>query len=66
MKTNYTQQIEQSGLITILKENKVASKGFLTESDALHSIWVLEGKVSEHFYVSDGLEICREVREDDI
>ena len=44
---------KENETITVYKNGKVASKGFMTEEDALHSVFVLEGKIYDHFYVSD-------------
>jgi hypothetical protein len=45
--------IKENETITVYKNGKVASKGFMTEEDALHSVWCLEGKVFDHFYVTN-------------
>ena len=52
MKTNYTIRKERDSYSAYL-EDKVISKGCITEEDCLHSIWVTEGKVFDDFYVVD-------------
>ena len=52
MKTNYTIRID-GDRYSAYAENKAISKGCLTEEDCLHSIWVVEGKVFDDFYVVD-------------
>jgi hypothetical protein len=50
MKTNYT--IKQEGeRLSVYLNNRLVSRGFMTEEDALHSIWCLEGKKPNDFYV---------------
>jgi len=58
MKTNYT--IKQEGeRLSVYLNNWLVSRGFMTEEDALHSIWVIEGKVHDDFYVvNDGIVSC--------
>jgi len=48
--TGYT--ISQCGESrTVWKDSKVASKGFYDDESCLHSIWVMEGKKPDDFYV---------------
>jgi len=42
--------VEKSGSIIVFKDDSVASKGFTRVDDALHSIWVLNGKKEDEFY----------------
>ena len=44
---------QEGGTFTAYKDGKMISKGCLTENDALHSIWIGEGRVFDDFYVVD-------------
>ena len=58
MKTNYT-IVQDEERLNVLDKGKIFTRGFLTESDALHSIWVMNGNVPNHFYnVDDGIVSC--------
>ena len=35
----------------VWKNSKVVSQGFFDDDSALHSVWVIEGKNPNHFYV---------------
>ena len=56
----YTLKQEPSARYTVLKDGLVWAIGFLDIESALHSVWVLEGKVYDHFYVvdADGVVAC--------
>lgn len=44
-------QIKQNhDRLAVLVDGKIRTHGFMTVEDALHSVWVLNGKVPEHFY----------------
>jgi len=61
-KTDYT--IEKCGNNrTVWKNSKVASKGFTDDESALHSIWVLEGKNQNDFYVVHDKVVARVERD---
>jgi hypothetical protein len=42
---------------TVIEHEKVVSKGFLNEIDALHSIWVINGEVPNHFYIEKDFDV---------
>lgn len=51
-KTNY--KLEKDGNnIKVLKDRKIKAHGFGDNASALNAIWVIEGKVHDHFYVAD-------------
>ena len=59
-KTKY--QLNQEGeQFEVLKNGKIEAKGFNDEESALHSVWVIEGKVYDHFYVADDVGIVSRV-----
>lgn len=57
--TNYTIQ-EENNRYTVYENDTLVIQGCLTEEDALHAIWVTEGKVPDDFYVVDdkGVVLC--------
>ena len=44
---------EENNQFTVYKNNKIEAKGFNDEESSLHAVWVIEGKVYDHFYVAD-------------
>ena len=48
IKTNYT--IIKEATYIVMEGGSHVTKGFTDIDSALHSIWVLNGKVKEHFY----------------
>lgn len=49
-KTNY-KIIQERERFTVIQYDNVVSKGFITIEDALHSVWILNGSIPEHFYI---------------
>ena len=50
---------KKDGLLAVYKDGKMEADGFGTKDDALHAIWVLEGKVYDHFYAVDNLGLVK-------
>ena len=51
---------KENGHYVSYKDGKVASKCF-TEEDCLHSLWVIEGKIQQDFYVLNDYGIVERV-----
>jgi len=62
--TDYTTQTEDSGSITVYLLDKVVSRGFSDMESAMHSVFVMEGKVKGHFYHEKNRQVYLEVREE--
>jgi|LGVF01.2.fsa_nt_gb hypothetical protein len=57
-KTNYTLKQEDKS-ISVYLDDKLVVKGFNDEESALHSIYVMNGSVFNHFYVvRNGMVSC--------
>jgi len=51
-KTDYKLQ-DLNNRIAVYKDKTLKSHGFTCQEDALHSIWIMEDKVQDDFYVAD-------------
>jgi len=50
---------KKDSLLAVYKDGKIEAYGFNTNDDALHAIWVIEGKVFDHFYAVDNLGLVK-------
>jgi hypothetical protein len=62
--TNY--KLEKSrDRFMVTKDGVVVSNGFLNEMDALHSIWVMNREIPNHFYIERELDVYLLIKEEE-
>jgi hypothetical protein len=59
--TNYKIKKERESF-TVTENGKVISKGFTSEDAALHSIFVINGRVHNHFYINEGSDVYLKIK----
>jgi len=52
-------RVEQSGLITVLKNGTPVARGFNDKESALQAIWVMEGSNTNIRYIEENKEILK-------
>ena len=52
---------KEDSTYTVFNSGLVASKGFITKQDALHSVWIMEGQEPSHYYEESNGEIFYEI-----